>query len=188
MTQQNFYANYLQVLQAIEHCENNNLLTPALVLLYSSIDSVSWLATSSTKESGKAFKTWVTDWMLKTPTIKCTADELYAARCGLVHTLTPTSSQTQKGTRKIAYSWGTASNEQLEELIQRTGSNQKLVSVHLSELIQAFRIGMADYLNYVSEDPLRMEAFEEKCKEHFATLSIDRVDQAVNLMGQLDRK
>lgn len=188
MTQQNFFENYLQVLQAIEHCEKNNLLTPALVMLYSAIDSVSWLASGNNKESGKAFKAWVERWMLKEPQIKCTAEELYSARCGLVHTLTPTSSLTKKGTRKIAYAWGTASNQRLEELIKTVGSDHELVSVHLSDLIQAFRVGMADYLDHVWEDPQRRKALEEKCREHFATLSMDNVDEALSRMNPLDRK
>ncbi|WP_313499325.1 hypothetical protein [Stutzerimonas nitrititolerans] len=183
MSQQNFYDNYLQVLQAITHCEENNLLTPALVMLYSAIDSVSWLACTTTKESGKAFKAWVTDWMLKDPRIQCTAEELYAARCGLVHTLTPTSSLTQRGIRKVAYSWGTASNRRLEELIDSVGANTELVPVHLSDLIQVFRTGMADYLEYVAEDPQRFDTFKEKCREHFATLSMDQVDEALTRLS-----
>lgn len=43
MSQKNFFANYRQLLQAIEHCEENNLRTPALVMVYSAIDSLSWL-------------------------------------------------------------------------------------------------------------------------------------------------
>lgn len=188
MSQQNFYANYLQLLQAIEHCEENHLLTPALVMLYSAIDSVSWLASSNQKESGKAFRQWVSNWMLKDSTIKCSADELYAARCGLVHTLTPTSSMTQKGTRKIAYSWGSGNNDQLETPISGLGADTELVSVHLSDLIKVFRNGMADYLVYVRQDSQRMKHFEEKCGEHFATLSIERVDEAMNLLGLLNGK
>ena len=57
MSQRNFYANYLQVLVAIDHCEKNNLLIPALIMTYSAIDSVSWLAASNSRDSGKAFKT-----------------------------------------------------------------------------------------------------------------------------------
>lgn len=181
MTQQNFFSNYLQLLQAIEHCEKSNLLIPALVMVYSAIDSVSWLASGNCKESGKAFKRWTTDWMLKDPKIKCTADELYAARCGLVHTLTPTSSMTSKGVRKIAYSWGTGENADLERLIKIAGSEESLTSVHLSDLIQAFRNGMADYLEHVRNDPNLMKAFQEKCGEHFSTLPVSRVTELLAL-------
>lgn len=183
MNQKNFFANYIQVLEAIEHCEEKNLLTPALVMLYSAIDSVSWLASGDNQESGKAFRRWVSDWMLKDPKIKCNAGELYAARCGLVHTLTPTSNLTKKGTRKVAYSWGTGDNSHLEKLINRLGHEPELVSVHLSDLIQSFRNGMADYLQYVYQDPQRMKAFDEKCGQHFTTLSIERVEEAMTLLG-----
>ncbi|MGE6992670.1 hypothetical protein [Stutzerimonas zhaodongensis] len=185
---QNFYNSYLQTLQAIEYCENNHLQTPALVMLYSAIDSVSWLSSSNPKASGKAFKAWVSEWMLKDPRIKCTAEELYAARCGLVHTLTPTSSLTQRGIRKVAYAWGSASSQRLEELIDSVDAASELVAVHLSDLIQVFRNGMADYLEYVSEDSQRKEAFEAKCREHFATVSMERVDEAINQLNMLNGK
>ena len=47
---------------------------------------------------------------------------------------------------------------------------------------------MADQMDHVSEDLLPMEAFEEKYKEHCAALSMKRVEEAVSLVGQLDRK
>lgn len=177
MTQQNFYQSYIQLIQAIEHCERNNLVVPTLVMVYSAIDSISWLAGENRKESGKAFKKWVNDWMLKDPKIKCTAEELYAARCGLVHTLTPTSSLTSKGVRKIAYSWGSGDNDDLERLIKISASEEAVASVHLSDLLQAFRTGMADCLEQIYKDPERKRSFEKKCGEHFATIPRSRVSE-----------
>ena len=187
MSEQNFFVSYLQVLAAIDHCEENNMLPPALVLLYSAIDSVSWLASNNHKESGKAFRQWVSDWMLTDPKITCSADELYAARCGLVHTLTPTSTLNQKGVRKISYSWGKDNDNQiLERLIQHFGQDHELVSVHLSDLVLSFRNGMADYLQYVYQDPERIKAFEEKCGQHFASISREQVDDVMKTLGLLD--
>lgn len=181
MTQQNFHTSYIQLLQAIEHCEKNNLVVPTLVMVYSAIDSVSWLASGDSKESGKAFKRWVTDWMLNDPKIKCTAEELYAARCGLVHTLTPTSSTTSKGVRKIAYSWGSGENDDLERLIKISASEETVTSVHLSDLIQAFRTGVADCLDQIYNDPERKRAFDKKCSEHFATIPHSKVSELLAL-------
>lgn len=181
MTQQNLFENYKQLIQAIWFCEENHLLTPALVMIYTAIDSVSWIAAGSSKESGKAFKRWVSEWMLKDPRIKCSAEELYAARCGVVHTLTPNSSLTQKGVRRIAYSWGTGDNVELEALIQITGYQESLASVHLSDLIQAFSNGMADYLEHVYADPALIKAFEEKSGNHFAHIPRDKVKELLAL-------
>jgi hypothetical protein len=47
---------------------------------------------------------------------------------------------------------------------------------------------MADQMDHVSEDLLPREAFEEKYKEHFAALAMKRVEEAVSLVGLLDRK
>ncbi|MCY1284796.1 hypothetical protein D9M70_337130 [compost metagenome] len=56
----NFYNNYLQVLVAIEYCERQNLLLPALIMTYSAIDSVSWLAAGSSKDSGSGLRQFAT--------------------------------------------------------------------------------------------------------------------------------
>ncbi|MDI4001730.1 hypothetical protein QK412_10065 [Pseudomonas aeruginosa] len=187
MPSKNFYDNYLQVLVAIEHCERQNLLLPALIMTYSAIDSVSWLAADSSKDSGKAFRKWVSEWMLKSRSLQCSADELYAARCGILHTFTPTSTLNAKGVRKIGYSWGTGDNSKLEQLIDATRSQETIVSIHLSDLIQTFRNAMADYLEYVYSDPQREAAFEAKTSEHFSTLGIETVDEYLELKATSPR-
>lgn len=168
MSRQSFYNNYIQLIRSLDHAEENHLVVPALVLVYSAIDSVSWLAAPGSKDSGKYFRNWVEKWLLRDPRIKCNAEELYAARCGLVHTLTPTSSMTQKGVRKIAYSWGSGNNALLDSALKMGQLESQIVSVHLSDLIEAFRNGMADYMEYVDRDPTLTAAFEKKCEEHFA--------------------
>lgn len=182
MTQQSLFQNYMQLLEAVEHCEQSNLLIPALVLIYSAIDSVSWLAADNHKESGKAFKKWTQDWLLRSGDLDCSAEELYAARCGIIHTLTPISSLTSKGVRKIAYSWGTARNEDLKALINLTPSSNELVAVHLSDLIRVFRNAMADYINHVQSDPDLRAAYEKKCEQHFTHITNSRLDNLVKLV------
>lgn len=173
MSRQSFYDSYIQLIRSLDHAEENHLVVPALVLVYSAIDSVSWLAADGSKDSGKYFRTWVAKWILKDPRIKCSAEELYAARCGLVHTLTPTSSMTQKGVRKIAYSWGSSDNALLDSVLKNGELESQLASIHLSDLIEAFRNGMADYMEYVDRDPALRAAFEKKCEEHFAYIVVD---------------
>lgn len=179
MSQEKLYANYTQMIRAIEHCVQSNLLLPALVMIYASIDSVSWLANhDKTVYSGQAFRNWIAEWMLKNSKIKCSAEELYAARCAVLHTLTPESeSAIKKGVRKIAYSWGSAKNKSLEESIERLGMDNEVASIHLDVLFAAFREGMADYMEYVHSTPELAALFMEKANLHFANISNERLDE-----------
>lgn len=186
MSEQNLYANYIEMIKAIEHCVDNRLLLPALVMIYTSIDSVSWLANNNPKLSVKdAFTKWVDEWMLKNQDIdkliNCSSKELYAARCGLLHTLTPESDLTQRGVRKTAYSWGKAENSKLEELIVLQGQQNQITAVNLETLLNSFREAMADYLDHVYNNKELKDHFLEKAKLHFATLSIDKVDSFLSL-------
>ena len=90
MSEQNLFTSYAQIITAIDYCISENLIIPALVLIYSAIDSISWVASNKENQQvGKRFQAWVDTWMLHKYPLPCTALELYAARCGILHTLSP---------------------------------------------------------------------------------------------------
>ena len=112
---ENLFKNYYQLIQATDDCINKHMIMPALILIYSAIDSAGWIASDDLDEGvGTRFQNWVNKWMLKSGKLKCTAEELYAARCGVLHTLTPNSTLSEKkGVKRIAYAWGKAKHEGL---------------------------------------------------------------------------
>ena len=90
MNDNNFIQVYTQIFSAITYCVSEKLILPALILIYSSIDSASWLSSDNEYHSVRErFQNWVDTWMLKKYPLPCNATELYAARCGILHTLTP---------------------------------------------------------------------------------------------------
>jgi hypothetical protein len=92
---------------AIVYCYENELLMPCLVLLYSGIDVAASLEPSAGKGVGERFEKWVERYMLKGRSLPCTARELYAARCAVVHTFTPNSNLSKTGkARVIGYAFG----------------------------------------------------------------------------------
>jgi hypothetical protein len=121
MSEQNLFRSYLQIITAIDYCISEKLIMPALVLIYSAIDSISWVASDEENQQvGRRFQVWVDTWMLQKYPLPCTALELYAARCGILHTLTPESDLSKKkNVRRISYAWGTAQQKDLEESIKR---------------------------------------------------------------------
>jgi len=79
---------------------------PALILLYSSLDIISSLnrPTHQLDTGKKVFMDWVDDYMLCGSTQKCCSADVYAARCGIVHTLSLDSLLSRVGkARRISY-------------------------------------------------------------------------------------
>ncbi len=94
------FNNAIAALFQLNHSES------ALILLYSFIDRMSWLSVDG-DSSGSDFKMWVESYLLPQGEISCTANDLWAARCALLHTGSVEARDTKKGSaRKIHYSTG----------------------------------------------------------------------------------
>lgn len=171
MSEINLIRSYFQTIRATEICIAENLIIPALILIYSSIDSTSWLASDDDNQPvAKRFQSWVDNWMLKKFNLPCTAIELYAARCGILHTLTPTANlNDKKGIRQISYAWGTTKQEDLDKTIKLI-DNQQYVAVHINDIFFSFRNGLYEYLEEIEKDAIRKNSFAQKASKHFANL------------------
>jgi hypothetical protein len=147
----------IDLVEAIRESYEKGRYMPCLVLLYSGMDVAASLETSNGSSVGSRFEYWVERYMLNGRTLNCSARDLYAARCAVVHTFTPTSDLSKNGkARVIGYAFGPAEVEKLDQagvLLGRTGQ----VNVHVGELIKAFRLGFADYMKEVEGDPIRFE-------------------------------
>jgi hypothetical protein len=79
---------------------------PTILLLYTTIDIFASLARPTGQEDTDRdiFKDWVDKYMLPDSGLPCNADDIYAARCGLLHTLTAESRESRLGhARNINY-------------------------------------------------------------------------------------
>lgn len=80
--------------------------TPTILLIYATIDILASLArpTNRPDTDRQFFKDWVTEYILSDSQLPCNADDIYAARCGLLHTLTAESREARLGyARMINY-------------------------------------------------------------------------------------
>jgi len=180
---ENLFKNYYEMIQATEYCINQHMTIPSLILIYSAIDSVSWIASDKPTEPVKVrFEKWVNKWILNNSKLPCNAEELYAARCGVLHTLTPNSDLSQnKGVRQIAYAWGKAKNEDLMESISELSMVDNLVSIHIEDLFWAFRRGFDDYIKYMFKNEDEKEKFLSKAEKHFSSLEMDEMNKFLKL-------
>src|SRR2546421_12759111 len=94
--------NFFGLLTAIETCFKGKRILPGLILLYAHIDIVASLNRPPSKNEGtrQSFKDWVNLYLLPDSDLSCSADDLYAARCGLVHSYMAEARLTRSGDAK----------------------------------------------------------------------------------------
>lgn len=83
-----FEKNLAQMVIGARACLDRDLPMPALVLIYSLIDSFAWAVDPKEANTRTRFENWLTKYVYPASPLPCTPTELYAARCAVLHTLT----------------------------------------------------------------------------------------------------
>jgi len=174
------YANLMKLGIGIDACLKEKVYPPALILLYSAIDVAGWLATSKEFASRTSFISWVNTFLLPAKALECSAVDLYAARCGMLHSLTPYA-EPRKGERPrlICYAFGTGRVEDVREAIDCIRGSERYVAAHFDDLYEAWRLGIGRFVEELDEDPERKSRAYAKAKKFFATMSPEVLDQAL---------
>lgn len=172
-----------QILSAAESCLVNKTTVPALILIYSGIDIVVGLATDvpdGRNETTKNFVKWVNRYVAPQKTLSCTAEDLYGARCGVVHGFTPISDLSTKGhVKQIYYAHGKSSEAKLKELIS-LGRMTDRVAIHTDQLMAAVREGIKRFLEEVKHDEKLLKRINDRGRKIFASMSDDEADSLID--------
>ena len=130
---------------------------PAMVLMYSLIDSMAWVAQPGSSNLRLRFEDWAARWLLpkmRATTPSITATDLYAARCALLHTGTGVSDLFKAGkARRFLYSWGKADVRVLEHAIATGLVPENHVAMHCDDFLAAVRVAVADFIESAENDP-----------------------------------
>src|SRR5688500_6968026 len=112
--------NLKTIADGISACCEKRLYLPALILVYSGIEITAALDNEDpTIGTQEIFRNWVKKYLLPVRMLYCNDADLYGARCGLIHTLTPYSKMSSSGrARTIAYAWGDGSAEMMQRQIE----------------------------------------------------------------------
>ncbi len=90
------------MLKGVEACLKQQCLVSAVTLIYSSIDSLAALTrpVGQRKTNLTHFLSWLKSYLLPAARFSCAAEDLYGARCGVLHTYSPDSGIRQQGKAK----------------------------------------------------------------------------------------
>lgn len=161
-------------------CLEKNLIVPALCLIYSGIDTMAWLsmATNKCDVTAAEFIKWTRQYMLDPKAvlrmvriiddtkplagplitqIDCTAEDLYSARCGVLHCGTSDSRMTRnRQAVKIYYASGDKTSTDIIDILSSEDKSAYRI-LNIDELFEVFRNGVNIFRSSVlqNDDLLR---------------------------------
>ena len=176
-----FYDNFQSILKSIGLCMEKKHILPALMLTYSAIDIVGGLERKKGEGTKASFIRFVDGYLLRAKPLGCTALELFGARCGILHAAAAESDLFKKGkVRMVIYAWGKGDVEKIRKSTERL-ERYDIVAVHVSDLVEAFRDGLANYLDKVYEDEDRIKLVEMNAEKIFSLMPTSIVDEFLEL-------
>jgi hypothetical protein len=161
----------------IKLCLDRDSPEEALVLLYSAMDTISFIGAPQRMKhtSREDFIDWCDEYVVRAlgPDNGPNGHDLYGARCGLLHNSSAASSIGNKGeAREINYRFK-----------GRTGVNlmantpKPFVLVDLENLVDAFCAGSRSFLIGLEKDPQRMALAEQRASQFFTWGVLDGIVQ-----------
>lgn len=95
------------MLAGIRTCLEAQCLVSAVTLMFSSLDALAALTRPvGQSTNGAVFKAWATRFVKPDSSLGCTADDLWGARCGVLHLYSADSDlSAQNKARRIYYQW-----------------------------------------------------------------------------------
>jgi hypothetical protein len=166
----------VDTVDAISKLAKGNLYTQALVILYSAIDTLAWTNLPGRDVSQKDFVAWVDKYIRPESKFGCTADDLFGARCGLVHSGAAESRKSRKGeAHEIWYATSPHSISTLQEYAKQ--SNQSAKVIYFTDLIAAFVDASQEFYNEISNDEVKQELVDERIRRWIIFLPTPTVMQ-----------
>lgn len=82
---EHIHTHLMKITGAINCLFENKFIEAALMLTYAGIDQMSWFSVVDQESDGDDFKAWVDKYLMPSTKLGCSADDIWAARNGLVH-------------------------------------------------------------------------------------------------------
>ena len=173
----------LPVFEVIDEAIASKRSLPALMLCYSTMDIAASLQRRADEGTRKSFERWIDTYVLPRDDIRCTSTDLYAARCGILHTLTAEADLIKQGfARRVVYGWGNANPTTLDAAAVALGRDQ--VTVHVESLRDAAAAGVNALLEAAEKDPNLAAQLEKAIQTWFVAMPTDVVDEFLHRRDQ----
>jgi hypothetical protein len=151
-------------------CFKNGHTTPGLVLIYSGMDVAAWIwCVNPAGPVKQRFVHWVDRYMKPKETLRCSALELYSARCATVHNFGSESEMTRKGeARNFLYALPPSDISLLHgPHLDSIG----YVGIDIGVLVSTFSRGLKAMFVEANENAQLLNRLEERQRKVLQTIS-----------------
>lgn len=146
---------------AINCLVENSFIEAALMLTYAGIDQMSWLAVPDQESNRDDFKDWAEKYLTPSTKLGCSADDLWAARNGLVHMAAAESRDFYKSkAKRIYYVSG--------NVVCTENRSQDTVIINSTSLIISFIEGALAFVSDLEADAARLTVAAKKAESILA--------------------
>lgn len=126
-----------------------------LVLLYAWIDRMAWLSVAADESTGQDFKNWINNYLFSEYQLPCSADDLWAARCAILHTGSPNARDTNQGRAKRILYYGGDTHKFI--------SNQEdTIMLKVKDLHVAFLGAIINFAGHLKQNQSALTVANEK--------------------------
>ncbi len=176
--------------RAIRACVDLDCCTPAITLMYVLIDNMASLfRTDLSRDTNRCdFIAWVDRYLLPGSGLPCSARDLYAARCGVVHAHSSQSALWRSGqAREILYAWGSGTTEELNAMIRAVNEGQRPpgqwpLAVHVSTLSAAVSQALERAVCELQSDTVLLDRVREAALKIFSPMPQEQVSDLLTRM------
>ena len=164
MSKQAFEDVISELLKTIKLCIKEKSYRTCLILIYSGIDTMGWLYLPKNKldSDRESFTIWVRKFFLPNSGLMCNETDLYAARCGLVHSNTAEARLIREGeAKRICYAYGTKKVADLRKLLDSIGKYSD-IPVKIEELFNAFQSSINCFKQHLLNHPEKAKVVYER--------------------------
>lgn len=152
---------YQQIKRAIQICLDNECFGAATILIYSGIDTMSSLTIPEGQNVTRSdFVRWTQKYISLCKEYAVSGDELYSARCAMLHSYSTDSDMTRNGRcRQIAYMDNSVPPVRFDPSV-----SNDLVLISVSGLAKVFSDGIDRFLIDVFSNPTTASLAENRLK------------------------
>ncbi|MDD2672502.1 MAG: SEC-C metal-binding domain-containing protein [Candidatus Omnitrophica bacterium] len=161
--------NLTEIVKAIELCIANKFYVSVLKLTYVAIDNLAYLGTNRQTVKKPEFISWTNSFLLPNSKLSCTAEEMYAERCGLLHQNTAATQNLSSGMKNVYYTSGDSQPEKGIDHVDESRRDQ-CKFVNIESLKDALYQGILKFLQEISKDTNLKERLLERAQKYFANV------------------
>jgi len=144
-------------------------IVPCLMLLYSFIDILAWLRYKEKfKKVEYRYINFVDEYFLPESKLTCSADDIYSARCGILHRYSSESNKTESGkAKRIYYIASDKEGDSSKSVIPEP--TEDVIQLKIEDMISAFENSIEKLLDHMRNDPYLEIEIEERSRDWLVT-------------------